>query len=535
MDIREIGRYQVIRELGRGAGGVVYLAEDPKIGRKVAIKTILASTIGLGGQKHAETLRRRLLREAKSAGALAHPNIVTVFEMDEGGPMTYIVMEFIEGATLRDAMEGKDRLETAEALRLLEQAAAGLDYAHARSVVHRDVKPANIMITDDGTVKIADFGVAKVLSEATLALTQAGAAVGTPHYMSPEQVLGKPVDGRSDQFSLAVIGYELLAGRRPFDGDSLTTVMYQIVNEDPLAPQQLDVAIPPAAMEVMLRALAKEPEQRYATCRAFVEELRLAVRPAAAAPAPVAPPVVPAAAPVVPAAAPVVPVAAPVVPVAAPVVPVAASVVPVAAPVAAPAAPAPPAPTPSVEVPVTALAPAPSAKRKTAVRVAAAAVLVALAALLVLTWERKNTPKPAAHEAVATQTPASAPASAPPPVLKTAAPVVVKKAPAVIVKPPAEAAEMPVPPVRGGSFQWTGDLAGGDSLGITGNEADNGTISGRALPRHAAAMVEVDPPDVKVSEEPSAENGYKLLLINEGREVTSISVSWKPGKRKEGE
>src|SRR5579863_2025952 len=218
MDIREIGRYQVIRELGRGAGGVVYLAEDPKIGRKVAIKTIAAGelTMGVGAQKQAETLRRRLLREAKSAGALAHPNIVTVFEMDEGGPLTYIVMEFIEGATLRDAMEGKDRLETLEALPLLEQAAAGLDYAHARSVVHRDVKPANIMITEDGTVKIADFGVAKVLSEATLALTQAGAAVGTPHYMSPEQVLGKPVDGRSDQFSLAVIGYELLAGRRPF-------------------------------------------------------------------------------------------------------------------------------------------------------------------------------------------------------------------------------------------------------------------------------------------------------------------------------
>ena len=534
MDIREIGRYQVVRELGRGAGGVVYLAEDPKIGRKVAIKTILAQTIGVGGQKHAETLRRRLLREAKSAGALAHPNIVTVFEMDEGGPMTYIVMEFIEGSTLRDAMEAKNRLETAEALRLLEQAAAGLDYAHARSVVHRDVKPANIMITDDGTVKIADFGVAKVLSEATLALTQAGAAVGTPHYMSPEQVLGKPVDGRSDQFSLAVIGYELLAGRRPFDGDSLTTVMYQIVNEDPLAPQQLDVAIPPAAMEVMLRALAKEPEHRYDTCRRFVEELRQAVRPAAA-------PVVPAATPVVPAAAPVVPVAAPVVPVGTPVVPAAAPVGPVAAPVvpastqAAPVAPSAPAPSPSVEVPDTTLAPAQTGNRKTVLRVAAAAVLVALAALLVLTWERRTASKPVVHEAVKTQTPAPVPASTPPPVLKTAAPVAVKKAPAVIANPPAAAAEKPLPPVRGGSFQWTGDLAGGDSLGITGNEADNGTISGGGLPRRAAVMVEVDPPDVKVSEEPSADNGYKLLLINEGREVTSISVSWKPGKRKEGE
>ena len=501
MDIREIGRYQVIRELGRGAGGVVYLAEDPKIGRKVAIKTIATGEVGIGGQKQAETLRRRLLREAKSAGALAHPNIVTVFEMDEGGPLTYIVMEFIEGATLRDAMEGKDRLETAEALRLLEQAAAGLDYAHARSVVHRDVKPANIMITEDGTVKIADFGVAKVLSEATLALTQAGATVGTPHYMSPEQVLGKPVDGRSDQFSLAVIGYELLAGRKPFDGDSLTTVMYQIVNEDPLAPQHTDAAMPAAAMEVMLRALAKEPERRYVTCRAFVEELRQAVRTRAVASARVA------------------------------------------APVSAPAPPPPPAPPPAavetlppaVMEPVAVAAPVGAGGRKWALRVAAAAVLMVLAAALTLTWERRNAPKLAARESVDARAPASLSAPAPASTVKTASPALAKEAPVASPKPAAGGAEVPVVPVRGGSFEWTGVLAGGDSVTITGNETDNGTISGRGLPRRGAVTVEVDPPDVKVSEEPSAENGYKLLLINEGREVTSFSVSWKPGKRKEGE
>ncbi len=514
MDIREIGRYQVIRELGRGAGGVVYLAEDPKIGRKVAIKTIASEAVGLGGQKQAEVLRRRLLREAKSAGALAHPNIVTVFEMDEGGPLTYIVMEFIEGATLRDAMEGKDRLEAVEALRLLEQAAAGLDYAHARSVVHRDVKPANIMITEDGTVKIADFGVAKVLSEATLALTQAGAAVGTPHYMSPEQVLGKPVDGRSDQFSLAVIGYELLAGRRPFDGDSLTTVMYQIVNEDPLAPQNSDVAIPAAAMEVMLRALAKEPERRYVTCRAFVEELRQAVRPRAVAPA-----VVP-----TPAAPPPVPPA-----------PVPPAPVPAAQPLEERlVTPAPAEPEPAVPEPA-AVVSAPSGRRKAAIRLMAAAVLVALAAVLILTWEHRNAPKPAAHETVETHAEAAAAPIATPPAVKVKIPAQVTKAAAAVEKP-AVAAAAPAPvPVSGGSFEWTGVLTGGDSVSITGNETDNGKISGRGLPRRQAVMVDVDPPDVKVSEEPSADNGYKLLLINEGREVSSFTVNWKPGKRKEGE
>lgn len=253
----------------------------------------------------------------------------------------------------------------------------------------------------------------------------------------------------------------------------------------------------------MLRALAKEPERRYVTCRAFVEELRQAVRPRAAArvTAPVAPPP----APVSPAPPP--PPAAP-----APLPPQILNATPPPPPVAGAAA--------------AVVAPVETGKRKSVLRLAAAAILVALAALLIMTWERRNAPKPVAHAPA----PITAPAVAT--VVKTAPPAPVKKAAAVNPKP---AAETPVPVPRGGTFEWTGVLTGGDSVTITGNEADNGKVSGRGLPRHAAAMVEVDPPDVKVSEEPSADNGYKLLLINEGREVTSFTVSWKPGKRKEGE
>src|ERR1044072_7097081 len=193
-----IGRYKIVRELGRGAMGVVYHAIDPNIGRPVAIKTIQ-----LGGSRkpeEQERLRERLFREARSAGILSHPGIVTIYDVEQQGDLAYIAMEFVDGPTLDQVLSESNAIPQAKLLSILSQAAVALDYAHQKGIVHRDIKPANIMIARDGAVKITDFGIAKIASADQLTMT--GAIVGTPHYMSPEQVQGHPVDGRTDQFSL---------------------------------------------------------------------------------------------------------------------------------------------------------------------------------------------------------------------------------------------------------------------------------------------------------------------------------------------
>jgi serine/threonine-protein kinase len=264
-----IGRYKIVRELGRGAMGVVYHAIDPNIGRPVAIKTIQLG----GGRKpeEQERLRERLFREARSAGILSHPGIVTIYDVEHQGEVAYIAMEFVDGPTLDQLLSDHPQLESGKLLNILGQTAVALDYAHNKGIVHRDIKPANIMIAGDGAAKITDFGIAKVTASDQLTMT--GAIVGTPHYMSPEQVQGHPVDGRSDQFSLAVIAYEALTGEKPYTGDHLTTVVYKIVTEEPPPPHRLNPSLSNPIDNVIRKGLAKKPDARYRNCQEFVDAL----------------------------------------------------------------------------------------------------------------------------------------------------------------------------------------------------------------------------------------------------------------------
>ncbi len=255
------GRYEILAELGRGAMGIVYKARDPKINRVVAVKTI-----SLAGQppEEEQEYRERFYREAEAAGRLSHPGIVTVFDVGEE-PDTrapYIVMEFVAGQSLEKLLSSREdrKLPPGEALQLALEIAEALDCAHGQGVIHRDVKPANILITEDGHAKIADFGVAKLNFAIA---TAAGRVLGTPAYMSPEQLNDEAVDGRSDLFSLGVILYTALTGYRPFQGNSALTVAFKVVNRDPVPATVLDNDLPPGLDYIISRAIAKDPSQRY--------------------------------------------------------------------------------------------------------------------------------------------------------------------------------------------------------------------------------------------------------------------------------
>lgn len=271
--MQKVGRYEILDELGRGAMGIVYRARDPSIGRLLAIKTIRMAE--LSDPVEGARLRERMRREAHSAGILSHPGIVVVYDVGQEGDLAYIAMELVEGRSLESVMEDKKPPGPQAVLSVLRQTAAALDYAHKRGIVHRDIKPANILISEDGVVKITDFGVAKISSSQQL--TIAGTVLGTPNYMSPEQVQGKPVDGRADQFSLAVIAYELLTGQKPFTGDTLTTVLYKIVAEPPRPPQEINPSLPWPVSLVLGRALAKNPDERYPSCSDFIDALEKAL------------------------------------------------------------------------------------------------------------------------------------------------------------------------------------------------------------------------------------------------------------------
>src|SRR5208283_602184 len=267
-----IGRYKIVRELGRGAMGVVYHAIDPNIGRPVAIKTInLASVLKPDDQ---ERMRERLFREARSAGILSHPSIVTIYDVDQQDDLAFIAMEYVDGPTLDQILSAPWPIDPERMFRLLTQTAGALDYAHQKGIVHRDIKPANIMIAADGTAKITDFGIAKITTSEQLTMT--GSIVGTPHYMSPEQVQGQPVDGRSDQFSLAVIAYEMMTGEKPYTGEHLTTVVYKIVAEEPRPPRSWNASLAGPIEDVLCKGLAKKPDDRYGTCQDFVRALEKA-------------------------------------------------------------------------------------------------------------------------------------------------------------------------------------------------------------------------------------------------------------------
>src|SRR5580700_4680389 len=267
-----IGRYKIVRELGRGAMGVVYHAIDPNIGRPVAIKTIQLS--GPRTSEERERLRERLFREARSAGMLSHPGIVTIYDVEQQGELAYIAMEFVDGPTLDQLLSNAQPLAANRMFGILAQTAAALDYAHSKGIVHRDIKPANIMIAAGGAAKITDFGIAKITASEQFTMT--GSIVGTPHYMSPEQVQGQPVDGRSDQFSLGVIAFEMLTGEKPYTGEHLTTVVYKIVAEEPIAPHRINSTLSGPIENVLRKGLAKRPDARYRTCSEFVEALEKA-------------------------------------------------------------------------------------------------------------------------------------------------------------------------------------------------------------------------------------------------------------------
>src|SRR5712692_5728468 len=268
--IAKAGRYEIVGELGRGAMGVVYKAIDPVIGRTVAVKTIKLSAEGTGLSR--PELLARFQTEARAAGVLTHPNIVVVFDAGEEDGLYYITMELVEGRSLQALLDDGHSFPLPRVLRIMEQACSALQFAHERNVVHRDIKPANLMLTADDTVKVTDFGTAKILQFGTV--QQTAHVMGTPSYMSPEQVKGRAVDGRSDIFSLGVMLYEMVTGEKPFPGQNITTVIYKIVNEEPVPPRQINPSIHAGISAVVMRALEKDPDQRYQSCREMLEDLR---------------------------------------------------------------------------------------------------------------------------------------------------------------------------------------------------------------------------------------------------------------------
>lgn len=268
--LAKAGRYEIIGELGRGAMGVVYKAKDPVIGRVVAVKTVRLSEEGSGMSR--PELVNRFQTEARAAGLLTHPNIVVIYDAGEEEGLFYITMELVEGKSLLALMEAQQHFPVPRVLRIMEQACSALQFAHERNVVHRDIKPANLMMTADDTVKVTDFGTAKIMQFGSA--QQTSHVMGTPSYMSPEQVKGKAVDGRSDLFSLGVVLYEMLTREKPFPGQNITSVIYKIVNEEPVSPSRINPAIHPGLTAVILKALAKDPAQRYQDCRELLEDLR---------------------------------------------------------------------------------------------------------------------------------------------------------------------------------------------------------------------------------------------------------------------
>jgi serine/threonine-protein kinase len=264
---RDFGRYKIAEEIGRGAMGVVYRALDPMMGRRVAIKAINTSYLEGVGVRAAEYLER-FRREAEVAGALSHPHIVKIYDL---GP-DYLVMEYVEGQSLASLLQGRQRMPPERILQIVAEIAAALDFAHSRGIVHRDIKPGNVMVQPDGSAKVMDFGLARIASST---LTAAGEILGSVSYMAPEVILGRPADARSDIFSLGVVAYEMMTGERPFGGGSITVIIQNVVRMSPRPARHLNSNLPPEYDAIFDRALAKDPGARYATAGAFAAELGL--------------------------------------------------------------------------------------------------------------------------------------------------------------------------------------------------------------------------------------------------------------------
>lgn len=268
-----LGRYEIIDELGRGAMGIVYKGEDPKIHRTVAIKTVRLSDFD---EDMVDEMKERFFREAESAGLLTHPNIVTIYDAGEEHDLAYIAMEFLKGHDLEGNTKEDNLLPVRETLSVVAQVAEALDFAHSKGIVHRDIKPANIMMVDEtGEVKVTDFGIARITSSSK---TKTGVIMGTPSYMSPEQVAGKKVDGRSDIFSLGVVLYEMLSGSKPFTGEDMTSLMYMIAKEKHPSVKSVNSKVPAVIEKIIDRALEKDVEKRYRKAGQMAEHLKIVIK-----------------------------------------------------------------------------------------------------------------------------------------------------------------------------------------------------------------------------------------------------------------
>jgi hypothetical protein len=265
-----IGRYQITGTLGFGAMGAVYQAFDPIIKRPLAIKTIRLDVPPQSPQ-YREFLER-FHQEVQISGRLSHPNIVTLFDIGEERGVPFLAMEYVKGKTVGELLESGERFRPERVLALVSQAASALDYAHSQGVIHRDIKPSNLIVQEGDRLKVTDFGIAKA---ADSEITQTGALLGTPSYMSPEQAMGEPLDGRSDLFSLGVVAFEMLSGQQPFPGTNVTSILYRLVHVDPIEPADLEMngLVPQKWHEVFHRVLAKKREARYPRASDFVEEL----------------------------------------------------------------------------------------------------------------------------------------------------------------------------------------------------------------------------------------------------------------------
>jgi serine/threonine protein kinase len=523
--MKQFGRYEIQRELGRGAMGVVYAATDPLIGRQAAIKAIRLGSLDVEAN-HAE-LTERLHREARAAGVLSHPGIITIYDVGSQGEDAYIVMEFIDGKTLEEMLASGVPQRSGILLSILKKSAEALDYAHTKGIIHRDIKPSNIMICSDGAVKIADFGVAKLA--ASTSLTQSGFVLGTPSYMSPEQAQGRPIDGHSDQFSLAVVAYRMLTGRLPFEGATLTALLSRILWEE---PEYDSAGLHPPIRPVFEKALAKDPKLRYSNCTDFVHALEGAYsgsRQEAFKDNPL-----------------------------------------MAAPGATPADPqaarvhaAPTSKKPEDESRRSASA-APRTTTKTGKRkmllIAWVAILAfaALAMAVFFAVREKREPAPPAQTAttdiaaradtaairdIATTTPISASgtippaeplrqpekhaevaALQPPPARTTPVKTVTPK-----ISPPApKQSEMPAAPVHpaSGIITWSGSLEKNSVLVITDQGVTIGSISGQ-LPG-TPVLIEVEPRDLTIRQRPGENNHWNQIILYSGNQrYSSITIHWK--------
>ncbi len=276
---KALGRYEILGVVGQGAMGTVYKGKDPAIDRMVALKTIRT---GLGDDpEQSAELRERLVREGKAAGKMSHPNIVTIYDVGSEGELNYIAMEYLEGYTLEQVIKRNVQLNYRIVAKIIMQVCAALSYAHNSGIVHRDIKPANIMVLNDFNIKVTDFGIAR-FDQAGMSMTQTGIAMGTPHYISPEQLKGDTIDRRCDIFSLGVVAYEMLTRTRPFQGESISALIYAITQTTPEPPSTVDENIPGLLDMVVMRALKRDPIERYQTAdqmandlKAFVEEAQV--------------------------------------------------------------------------------------------------------------------------------------------------------------------------------------------------------------------------------------------------------------------